>query len=61
MVLLQSKLSGYYFKSFGVWASDPLDAMSFTDEWRARAFMRHERIDDVRVVEREVPELIAAA
>lgn len=62
MVLLRSKLSGYYFKSSGVWTADQSDAATFADEWLARAFIRRERIEDVRVVEPQpVEELTLAA
>ena len=54
MIVLKSKLSGYYFKAFGVWTSDPLDASAFPDEWSARDFLRCEHVEDVQVVEPEV-------
>lgn len=63
MTVLKSKLSGYYFKDFGVWTSDPLAALAFTDEGTARDFVRCQPVVDVRVVELEVttPELLRAA
>ena len=54
MKVLKSKLSGYYFKGFGVWTTDPLDAFTFTNEWVAREFMRRERVEDVQVADRDV-------
>jgi len=59
MIVLKSKLSGYYFKDFGVWTSDPLDASTFTNEWIARDFVRREHVEDVQISEPEVttPEL----
>ena len=32
MKVLKSKLSGYYFKGFGVWTTDPLGAFAFTED-----------------------------
>jgi hypothetical protein len=59
MTVLKSKLSGYYFKDFGVWTSDPRDASTFTNEWVARDFARREHVEDVQAIEPEVsaPEL----
>src|SRR5215204_4786321 len=54
MTVLKSKLSGFYFKAFGVWTSDPLDALAFPDEWLARHFLRREQVQDVQIVEPEV-------
>jgi hypothetical protein len=51
MTVLRSKLSGYYFKYFGVWTADPLDALPFQNEWAAREFMRREHLADVQVAE----------
>jgi hypothetical protein len=50
MTVLKSKLSGYYFKDFGVWTSDPSEASSFGDEWDARDFVRRHHVDDVQIV-----------
>lgn len=57
MVTLRSRLSGYYFKSFGVWTADPLDAFGFVSESLARDFARRERVEDVQVHEPEVTAL----
>lgn len=51
MVVLKSKLSGYYFKDFGAWTPDPRQAAGFSDEWDARMFARREHLDDVVVAE----------
>jgi hypothetical protein len=51
MTLLKSKLSGLYFKNFGVWVHDPDEAHPFGDEWTAREFIRTEHIQDVAVAE----------
>lgn len=63
MFLLRSKRSSYYFKSFGAWTPNPVDARPFSDEFTARAFARTEGIEDVQVVEPEnaAPELFLAA
>jgi hypothetical protein len=50
MNTLRSKLSGFYFKEFGVWVRDPDEAMHFPDEWEAREFARREHIEDVTAV-----------
>jgi len=55
MVVLKSKLSGYFFKDFGVWTSSPADAKSFSNEWIARSFLRTQHLDDVQIVETEIP------
>jgi len=51
MIVLKSKISGYYFKRFGVWTSYEQDAFTFPDEGVARAFIQNQRLVDVRVVE----------
>lgn len=63
MVVLRSKLSGYYFKEFGVWTSHVLQAMTFSNEAEARAFVVRENVTDVQFAEREdwPGELMAAA
>ena len=53
MAVLKSKLSGYYFKDFGEWTSNPLEALKFATEWIAREFMRRQPVDSVQVVEPE--------
>lgn len=57
MVVLKSKLSRYYFKDFGVWTLSPADAKSFRNEWIARTFVLNQHLDDVQVVEPEMPVL----
>ena len=63
MIVLKSRLSGYYFKDFGAWTSDPLDARAFASESLAREFVGREHLQDVQIVDREVSalELRAAA
>ena len=51
MVVLKSKLSGFYWKEFGVWTRDPQQATSFIDEWHARGFARREHIDDITIAD----------
>jgi hypothetical protein len=53
MVVIKSKLSGYYFHDFGVWTPDPLHAVTFPNEWDARSFIRRERIEDAIVIQRD--------
>ena len=62
MILLKSKLSGFYFKEFGVWVRDPAQAHPFADEWSARAFARSEHLEDVTPAEAAAEEgtLLAA-
>jgi hypothetical protein len=47
MVVLKSKRSGFYFREFGEWVSEPHNARRFTCESEARAFARREHLDDV--------------
>jgi len=56
-VVLKSKLSGYYFNDFGVWTSSLVDAKYFSNEWVARAFVRSSHLEDVQLVETEIPML----
>jgi hypothetical protein len=51
MVVLRSKLSGFYFKDFGAWTPEVQDAKTFSDEWAARAFVRSENVEDVQVID----------
>jgi hypothetical protein len=51
MVVLKSKLSGYYFRDFGVWTVELAKAATFANEWVARAFAHNEHVEDVQVVE----------
>jgi len=54
MIAIRSKLSGYYFKDFGIWTSNPADAKFFDNEWSARAFAQSEHVQDVQFVEPEI-------
>ena len=51
MDVLKSKLSGYYFKEFGVWVKDPHEARVFSTEWTARDFAKREHIEDVVAID----------
>jgi hypothetical protein len=53
MIVLKSKISGYYFKRFGVWTSHAQDAFAFPDKGFARDFIQNQRLVDVQVVEIE--------
>lgn len=53
MIVLKSKLSGYYFKDFGDWTPLACEGFGFPDEWAARDFVRREHMDDVQVIEAE--------
>jgi hypothetical protein len=47
MVVLKSKLSGYYFADFGIWTPHVLQAATFVNEWDARGFAQREHLHDV--------------
>ena len=53
MVVLRSKLSGFYFKDFGAWTPDPIKGKAFDNEWVARAFAHDEHLEDVQITEPE--------
>jgi len=55
VVVLRSKLSGYYFKDFGVWTASLAKARPFSSEWVARSFVECEHLTDVQIVESEAP------
>jgi hypothetical protein len=60
MIVLKSKISGYYFKRFGVWTSHAQDAFTFPDKGFARDFIQNQRLVDVQVVETEICNWVAA-
>jgi hypothetical protein len=47
MTILQSRLSGMYFKDFGWWVSRAAEALQFESMEGARKFMAVERVADV--------------
>ncbi len=49
MTVLQSRLSGMFFKDFGQWVARATEAIQFGTTERARAFIRQERVADVAV------------
>ena len=51
MTILQSRLSGMYFKSFGLWVARMAEALRFDTPESARRFIEAEHIADVRVQE----------
>ena len=55
MIILQSRLSGLYFKSFGLWVSRAADALRFGTVASARQFISGEHVSDVAVL--DTPEL----
>jgi hypothetical protein len=63
MVVLKSRLSGYYFKDFGAWTPDPFKAKAFNNEWCARSFIHEQHVEDVQVTEPDIlaPEFTLAA
>jgi len=51
MTILQSRLSGMYFKGFGLWVAHLAEALHFDSPETARKFVETEHISDVRVCE----------
>ena len=49
MTVLQSRLSGMFFKGFGLWAAHAAEAIHFHSHERARQFVRDEHVADVAV------------
>ena len=47
MTILQSRLSGMYFKDFGLWVPRAAEALQFDTMDGARKFMAVERVADV--------------
>jgi hypothetical protein len=47
MTILQSRLSGMYFKDFGLWVARARDALQFESAEMARTFITVERLTDV--------------
>jgi hypothetical protein len=53
VIILQSRLSGMFFKAFGVWVANAAEALHFQSTNAAREFISLERLADVRVREAE--------
>jgi hypothetical protein len=51
MTVLQSRLSGMFFKGFGLWVAHAAEAVRFESPERARHFVETERVADVTVRE----------
>ena len=49
MTVLQSRLSGMFFKDFGYWVAQVAEAVRFETRERAWRFIHDERIADVAV------------
>ena len=49
MTILQSRLSGMYFKDFGLWVARKTEALPFASVEAARRFVAAERLLDVAV------------
>ena len=47
MTILQSRLSGMYFKDFGLWVARATEALQFESMDGARRFIAVERVADV--------------
>ena len=53
MTILQSRLSGLFFKDFGLWVAHAAEAIHFESHERAWRFIHEQRVTDVAV--RELP------
>lgn len=51
MMILQSRLSGMFFKDFGMWVAHTAEAVHFESRERAWRFIHDERVTDVCVLE----------
>jgi hypothetical protein len=51
MTVLQSRLSGMFFKDFGLWVAHVAEAVHFESRERARRFVEEQRVADVAVRE----------
>jgi hypothetical protein len=49
MTVLQSRLSGMFFKDFGLWVAHVAEAVHFESAECARRFIEAERVSDVTV------------
>jgi hypothetical protein len=49
--ILQSRLSGLYFKDFGLWVNHVAEALRFGTAESARRFVACEHVHDVAVLE----------
>jgi hypothetical protein len=47
VIILQSRLSGLYFKAFGLWVAHAAEALHFPTFESAREFVASERVSDV--------------
>jgi hypothetical protein len=54
MIVLQSRLSGMFFKNFGSWVARVAEAIHFESRERAWKFIHEQRVTDVTL--REVSE-----
>ena len=57
MTVLQSRLSGMFFKDFGMWVAHAAEAIQFESRERAWKFIHDQRVTDVAL--REVSERMA--
>ena len=51
MIVLQSRLSGLFFKNFGSWVARVGDAVHFESRERAWKFIHEQRVTDVALCE----------
>ncbi len=51
MIVLQSRLSGMFFKDFGSWVAQVAEAIHFESRERAWKFIREQRVTDVALCE----------
>ena len=51
VIMLQSRLSGLYFKDFGLWVTQGAEALDFATLEKARQFIRTQHVNDVVVRE----------
>jgi hypothetical protein len=60
MTVLQSRLSGLYFKDFGLWVARAAEALHFESVERAKLFVLTEHLADVAVLDADEPATLHA-
>jgi hypothetical protein len=60
MTVLQSRLSGLYFKDFGLWVARAAEALRFDSVESAKLFILTEHLADVAVLDADEPVALQA-
>jgi hypothetical protein len=60
MTVLRSRLSGLYFKDFGLWVARAAEALHFKSVGSAKQFIVSEHLADVAAIEADEPGTLQA-